>query len=76
MKITINPPDINNSEAAFTIQDNHTIQYGLAAIKNVGYKIAEQIAEYRNKNGFYKNIFVSNIILLFLKSIVLHLDGL
>ena len=57
MGMVINPPDINVSYADFTILDNKTLQYGLAAIKNVGYKAAEQIASYRDENGIYSNIF-------------------
>ena len=57
MGITINPPDINLSDPDFTILDDTTMQYGLAAIKNVGYKASIQIADYRKKNGNYQNIF-------------------
>ena len=57
MGITINPPDINLSDPDFTILDDTTMQYGLAAIKNVGYKASIQIADYRKKNGNYHNIF-------------------
>jgi len=57
MNIKINPPDINQSYADFTIQDNQTIQFGLAAIKNVGYKSAQNIATYRDKNKKFESIF-------------------
>ena len=57
MKININPPNVNASEADFTILDDFTIQYGLAAIKNVGYKSAQHISENRLKNGNYSSIF-------------------
>jgi len=57
MGISINPPNINLSDADFTILDDTTMQYGLAAIKNVGYKASIQIANYRKKNGNYQNIF-------------------
>jgi len=57
MKININPPNINASEADFTILDDFTIQYGLAAIKNVGYKSAQSISEHRINNGEYISIF-------------------
>ena len=55
--MTINHPDINKSEADFTILDDHTMQYGLAAIKNVGYKAAEQISRHREEIKSYKSIF-------------------
>ena len=57
MGITINHPDINKSNADFHIIDDNTLQYGLAAIKNVGYKAAEQIAKNRLRIGKYNSIF-------------------
>jgi len=57
MDIKIKPPSINFSSADFTIQDDKTIRYGLAAIKNVGYKSAKHIAQYRETNQQYKSIF-------------------
>ena len=57
MDIKIMPPDINTSSADFVINEDKVIQYGLAAIKNVGYKVAELIANERKKNGPYKSIF-------------------
>ena len=48
------PPDINTSSADFVINEDKVIQYGLAAIKNVGYKVAELIANTRKKNGIIK----------------------
>ena len=57
LNIEILAPNINNSNPEFIATNYHTIEYGLAAIKNVGYKAAEQIAIYRSENGEYKNIF-------------------
>ena len=57
MGLNIEAPNINTSFADFTILDNHTIQYGLAAIKNIGYKIADDITQHRLKEGQYKSIF-------------------
>lgn len=57
MGITILPPDVNTSKAQFTAIDNTTISYGLAAIKNVGYKVSKEIANEREKNGNYSSIF-------------------
>ena len=57
MGITILPPDVNQSFADFRVIDNSTISYGLAAIKNVGYKAAEDISLYRDNNSSYKTIF-------------------
>ena len=50
-------PVINKSNADFHIIDDNTLQYGLAAIKNVGYKAAEQIAKNRLRIGKYNSIF-------------------
>ena len=57
MGLTIRPPDINQSDADFTIINNQTMQYGLAAIKNIGYKAAENIVLHRKTNGPYTTIF-------------------
>ena len=57
MKIKVQAPHINKSKADFTILDKKTIQYGLAAIKNVGYKSADIIAKHRLKKGLFKSIF-------------------
>tara|TARA_Y100000994_G_scaffold40800_1_gene31703 strand:+ start:8028 stop:11462 length:3435 start_codon:yes stop_codon:yes gene_type:complete len=55
--INILPPDVNLSFADFRVIDDKTISYGLAAIKNVGYKAADDIAQYRVNNQNYKTIF-------------------
>ena len=55
--IAILPPDINLSFPDFRVIDDKTISYGLAAIKNVGYKAAEDIADYRESNEGYKTLF-------------------
>ena len=55
--IEILPPDINLSFPDFRVIDEHTISYGLAAIKNVGYKAAEDLADYRENHESYKTIF-------------------
>ena len=57
MGLNINHPNINTASADFTITDNKTMEYGLAAIKNVGYKVSEQISLYRKSHGQFKSIF-------------------
>ncbi len=57
LKINILPPDVNTSNTEFIAIDGTNISYGLAGIKNVGYKSMEQLVEYRNENGPFKNIF-------------------
>ncbi|HPZ75014.1 MAG TPA: DNA polymerase III subunit alpha [Candidatus Pacearchaeota archaeon] len=65
MGIKVLPPDINESLAKFTIvrpsnksskTDEKTIRFGLAAIKNVGHNVVEQIVEERKKRGPYSSI--------------------
>ena len=48
--ITILPPDINKSNRSFSV-DSGKIRFGLAAVKNVGGAVVDEIAEERNKNG-------------------------
>jgi DNA polymerase III subunit alpha len=59
--ISVLPPDINKSQAIFSIEDNGNkekpaIRFGLAAIKNVGPGAIEPIIIERSKNGAYKSI--------------------
>ena len=56
-KINICPPSVNSSETFFYANQNGDIHYGLAAIKSVGTKSAEQIEAYRKKHKEYKNLF-------------------
>jgi DNA polymerase III subunit alpha len=50
------PPDVNVSETLFTTKDN-AIVYGLNAIKNVGEKVSDAIAEARKSGDPFKSIF-------------------
>jgi DNA polymerase-3 subunit alpha len=55
MGIEILPPDVNESEADFSVVDGK-IRFGLAAVKNVGLKAVEAIIEERNKNGPFRDL--------------------
>jgi len=57
--IEVLPPDINESVTLFSVKDGK-IRYGLAAIKNVGLNVIDEIVAERNKNGKFEN-FVSFI---------------
>ena len=57
LEINILEPDVNTSNTEFIAIDGANIAYGLAGIKNVGYKSIEQLVAYRNKNGTFKTIF-------------------
>ncbi len=57
MNIKINPPDINESFHTFTVVDDKTIRFGLAAIKNVGAGAIDSIIKAREKKGRFKTIY-------------------
>jgi len=50
------PPNINKSEAYFSVEDNK-IRFGLAALKNVGIGVVEEIIANRNENGPFKDLY-------------------
>ena len=52
MGLKVQPPDINESETLFKVEDEKTIRFGLLAIKNVGQGAAESIVEARKKEKF------------------------
>ena len=54
MNIELLQPDINESYAKFTAKENK-IRFGLAAIKNVGDNIIENIVQTRNQKGKFKD---------------------
>jgi DNA polymerase III subunit alpha len=56
IKIPVEPPDINVSDAFFTPHDQ-AIRFGLAAVKNVGRNAIESIAAARNELGRFISIF-------------------
>ncbi|MGC9053002.1 MAG: DNA polymerase III subunit alpha [Candidatus Hydrogenedens sp.] len=56
MGISILPPDVNKSEADFSIEDK-AIRFGLNVIKNVGTGVCELIVNEREQHGPYKDIF-------------------
>jgi DNA polymerase-3 subunit alpha len=55
MGIKILPPDLNESQADFTVVEG-SIRFGLAAVKNVGVKAVESIIEARNLSGPFKDL--------------------
>jgi len=59
MGIDILPPDINESFVNFRVvkhDQKETIRFGLAAIKNVGGHVVEEIVRKRLENGPYKSL--------------------
>ena len=61
MGIEVLPPDINESEASFSVVETEpkkwrTIRFGLKAIKNVGEHLVEAIIAEREKNGIFVSL--------------------
>jgi DNA polymerase-3 subunit alpha len=54
--IQVLPPDVNKSNAHFTVSDG-CIRFGLAAVKNIGEAAIESIVENRNKEGNFKSLY-------------------
>lgn len=54
--IKVLPPDINSSEANFTVEGDN-IRYGLQALKNVGYNLIETVVKERKQNGAYRSLY-------------------
>jgi DNA polymerase-3 subunit alpha len=52
MGIKVLPPDINESQVLFSVIDQHSIRFGLLAVKNVGEGAAESIVSARKKAKF------------------------
>lgn len=61
--IKILPPDINKSNADFSVEGNN-IRFGLTTIKNVGDSFVRSCVKEREKNGVFKSLrdFVSRMI--------------
>ncbi len=53
--ITIEPPDVNRSEARFAVRSG-AIVYALAALKNVGTAAVEHIVEQRRQGGPFRSL--------------------
>ncbi|MGX7895073.1 DNA polymerase III subunit alpha [Tsuneonella sp. HG222] len=57
--LTLLGPDINRSEAEFSVEETetgHAVRYGLAGIKGVGEKAMEQIVEERRRAGPFESL--------------------
>ncbi len=57
MGIKVMPPNVNTSNSNFSVVDDHTINYGLLAVKNVGGLAIESIVRERETKGKYESIF-------------------
>ncbi|MEX2145065.1 MAG: DNA polymerase III subunit alpha [Candidatus Spechtbacterales bacterium] len=56
MGIKLLPPSVNESGHDFTVINNKIIRFGLAAIKNVGENVVNNIIEERTTNGRYASV--------------------
>jgi DNA polymerase-3 subunit alpha len=56
MGIRLEPPDINRSEARFSVRDG-AIVFGLAAVKNVGLGAVERILAVREERGGFESLY-------------------
>lgn len=54
--IKVLPPDVNKSDAHFTVSED-SIRFGLAAVKNVGETAIESIVETRHQDGDFNSIY-------------------
>ncbi|MBA4696490.1 MAG: DNA polymerase III subunit alpha [Legionella sp.] len=57
MQLKVLPPDINQSHYVFTVFDDHTLVYGLGAIKGVGESAIQCIVESRKEHGPFSDLF-------------------
>ncbi|MGI5970855.1 MAG: DNA polymerase III subunit alpha [Oscillospiraceae bacterium] len=56
MGIDVLPPDINESDADFTVRENG-IRFGLVAVKNIGRGFINRLMQDRAENGRYTSIY-------------------
>ncbi len=56
MGIHVLPPNINESEMGFTVEEED-IRYGLLALKNVGRHLIETVVQERRKGGAYRSLY-------------------
>ncbi len=57
MTLQVLPPSINQSQYQFTVMNEHTIIYGLGAIKGVGESAIQCLVEERGHHGPYEGLF-------------------
>ncbi|RLK50712.1 DNA polymerase III alpha subunit [Alkalispirillum mobile] len=56
MDLRVEPPDVNRSGYRFRAADEHTIIYGLGAVKGVGQSALDAIIEERDANGPFQDL--------------------
>ncbi len=68
MNIAVLPPDVTESYGDFTVIDDHTIRFGLRAIKNLGSDVVRKIIDshkekivFNNLEDFLMNCYTKNL---------------
>jgi DNA polymerase-3 subunit alpha len=56
MKLTVHPPDVNESDYSFRVAGPTSIRYGMGAIKGVGQAAVQAMVDERTANGPYKSL--------------------
>ena len=56
MKLTVHPPDVNESQYAFQVAGPASIRFGLGAIKGVGESAVQAIVDERAAHGPYRSL--------------------
>ncbi|MCC5995539.1 MAG: DNA polymerase III subunit alpha [Oceanicaulis sp.] len=56
MGIAVLPPDVNRSQADFSVEDG-AVRYGLGAVRNVGFSAMEHVARVREEGGPFRDLF-------------------
>lgn len=57
MNISLLPPCVNHSNDIFQVNEDGAITYALSALRNVGRRVAGQIAKERERGGKYCDVF-------------------
>lgn len=57
LNLKVLAPDINESRAKFTVNEQGEIRFALSAVKGVGEGVVRTLVEERETNGTYKNCF-------------------
>lgn len=57
MGLSLLGPDINQSQALFSVASQGGIRYGLTAIKNIGPTVMQRCVEERDKHGLFVDVF-------------------
>jgi len=56
MGIEVRPPDVNRSEADFSVE-GEAVRYGLGAVRNVGFAAMEHVCAVRAEGGPFRDLF-------------------